>query len=84
VKVWKSVKVEEFKRRGSGGSYEWRAGVEKSRSLALLGMTTVEKREREVDGGNCLLLNSPRSRVIIGPLDTLVDIGAFAEKEVIQ
>jgi len=31
-----------------------------------------------------LVLKSPRSRVIIGPLDTLVDIGAYAEKEVIQ
>jgi len=31
-----------------------------------------------------LLLTSPRSRAILGPLDTLVDIGVLAEKEVIQ
>jgi hypothetical protein len=30
------------------------------------------------------VLKSPRSRAILGPLDTLVDIGASAEKEVIQ
>ena len=31
-----------------------------------------------------LLLTSPRSRAILGALDILVDIGALAEKEVIQ
>jgi hypothetical protein len=31
-----------------------------------------------------LVLKFPRSRAILGPLDTLVDIGAPAEKEVIQ
>ena len=31
-----------------------------------------------------LASTSPRSRDIIGPLDILVDIGALAEKEVIQ
>jgi len=31
-----------------------------------------------------LLLTSPRSRAILGPLDILVDIGVPAEKEVIQ
>ncbi len=34
--------------------------------------------------GTRLVLTSPRTRVILGPLDTLVDIGVFAEKEVIQ
>jgi len=29
-------------------------------------------------------MKSPRSRAIIASLDTLVDIGAYAEKEVIQ
>ena len=29
-------------------------------------------------------LTTPRSRDILGAVDTLVDIGAFAEKEVIQ
>jgi hypothetical protein len=31
-----------------------------------------------------LVLTSPRSRVILGPFDILVDIGVPAEKEVIQ
>jgi hypothetical protein len=31
-----------------------------------------------------LILASPRSRAILGPLDILVDIGVPAEKEVIQ
>ena len=31
-----------------------------------------------------LVLTSPLSRAILGPLDILVDIGAPAEKEVIQ
>jgi len=31
-----------------------------------------------------LALTSPRTRDILGALDILVDIGAFAEKEVIQ
>jgi len=30
------------------------------------------------------ILTSPRSRAILGSLDTLVDIGSLAEKEVIQ
>ena len=41
--------------------------------------------------GGCLpkpkrehVLTSPPSRAILGLLDTLVDIGVFAEKEVIQ
>lgn len=43
---------------------------------------------RELDIGRWrrlrLVLKSPRSRVILGPLDILVDIGVPAEKEVIQ
>jgi hypothetical protein len=31
-----------------------------------------------------LVLTSPRTRGILGALDILVDIGVFAEKEVIQ
>ena len=31
-----------------------------------------------------LVLKSPRTRVILGSFDTHVDIGVFAEKEVIQ
>jgi hypothetical protein len=39
---------------------------------------------RRIKVAETLALTTPRSRDILGALDILVDIGVFAEKEVIQ